>query len=252
MAQSAPIKNVPDVSAERFVEKLKTYQSAEERKKYHRYFKFDDSPSGDGDVFIGVRMGQVFALAKEFIDMPLGEIEKLLESQVHEARVGGVSIMDFQARNKKMPQARRQELYDLYLRRHDRINDWDLVDRSAPYVIGSYLFAFDKPRDILYKLAVSKNIWERRTAIVSTLYLSGKGDVTNAFKIAEMLLNDDQDLIHKATGWALRSAGQVDRRQLLIFLDQHAATMPRVMLRYSIEHLDQEQRAHYLSIKKAR
>ena len=100
------------------------------------------------------------------MEMPLDEIEKLLESKIHEVRVGAVSVMDFQARRKKTPESRRQELYNLYLRRHDRINDWDLVDRSAPYVVGSYLF--DKPRAVLYKLARSKNIWERRTAIVST------------------------------------------------------------------------------------
>src|SRR5688572_11059590 len=240
-----------EISAEQFVEKLKTHQSTEELKKYHRYFKFDEDPSNTGDKFIGVRMGQVFALAKEFIEMPLSEIEKLLESPIHEVRVGGVSIMDFQARSKKTPQIRRQELYDLYLRRHDRINTWDLVDRSALYVIGCYLFDFNKPRDILYKLAGSNDTWERRTAIVSTLYFVGKGDVTDAFEIAEILLKDDQDLIHKATGWALRSAGQHDREKLLSFLDKHAASMPRTALRYAMEHLDKKQRDDYLSRKKS-
>jgi len=235
----------PGITAKRFVERLKAYRSPEELKKIQHYFKH-----GEGDVFIGVRMGQVFALAKEFIDMSPGEIEELLENPIHEVRVGGVSIMDFQARGKKTPQARRQELYDLYLRRHDRINNWDLVDRSAPYVVGSYLFDFDKPHDILYKLARSKDTWERRTAIVSTLYFIGKGDVADAFKIAEILLKDDQDLIHKATGWALRYAGDKDPQRLLSFLNKHAATMPRTTLRYAIEHLDKEQRDHYLSMKK--
>jgi len=164
--------------------------------------------------------------------------------------VGAVSIMDFQARNKKTPQPRRKELYDLYLRRHDRINNWDLVDRAAPYVIGSYLFDLDKPRKILYKLARSKDIWERRTAIVSTLYFIGKNDVSDAFKLAEILVNDDEDLIHKGTGWALRYAGDKDSQLLLNFLDKHAATMPRTLLRYATEHLDKVQREHYLSLKK--
>ena len=237
------------MSAEQFVEKLKTYQSAEELKKYHRYFTFDESDKDD--TFIGVRMGQVFALAKEFIEMSPSEIEKLLESPIHEVRVGGVSIMDFQARSKKTPQARRQELYDLYLRRHDRINNWDLVDRAAPYVIGSFLFDFDRPHNILYKLARSKVTWERRTAIVSTLYFIGKGDVEDAFKIAEILLKDDQDLIHKATGWALRYAGDKDPQKLTSLLNKHAASMPRAALRYAIEHLDKKQRDHYLKMKKA-
>jgi len=203
---------------------------------------------GEKDVFIGVAMGQVFALAKAFIDMPLGEIEVLLESPIHEARVGAVSIMDFQARSKKTPEARRRELYDLYLRRHDRINNWDLVDRAAPYVVGGYLF--DKPRRVLYKLARSKNVWERRTAILSTYYFIRQGDVDDTFKIAEMLLKDEHDLIHKAVGGWLREAGKKDRPRLLSFLDQYAATMPRVALRYAIEHLDKLQRAHYLGMKK--
>lgn len=217
-------------------------RSEQKAQSIQRYFRH-----GEGDVFIGVSMGQVFALAKEFIAMPLDEIEKLLESPIHEARVGAVSIMDFEARSKKTPEARRKDLFDLYIRRHDRINNWDLVDRSAPFVIGGYLF--DKPRDVLYKLARSKNAWERRTAITSTWYFIRQGDVADTFKIAGMLLNDDHDLIYKATGGWLRAAGDKDRPQLLRFLDEHAATMPRVMLRYAIEHLDKKQREHYLGLK---
>jgi hypothetical protein len=236
------------MNAKRFVEKLKTHRSPDELKKIQRYFKSGEGEYGDGDEFIGVRMGQVFALAKEFIDMPPEQIEKLLESPIHEVRAGAVSIMDWQARNKKTPETRRKELFDLYIRRHDRINNWDLVDRSAPYVVGGYLF--DKPRGILYKLARSKNIWERRTAIVSTYYFVRKGEVADTFKIAEMLLNDDQDLIHKATGGWLREAGKKDRQRLLGFLDKHATTMPRTALRYAIERLEKKQRDHYLSLKK--
>jgi 3-methyladenine DNA glycosylase AlkD len=237
------------VSAERFVKKLKSFGSPEEQKKIQRYFKTGPGEYGEGDQFIGARMGQVFTLAKEFIEMPLGEIEKLLESPIHEARVGAVSIMDWQARSKKTPGERRKELFDLYLRRHDRINNWDLVDRSAPYVVGGYLF--DKPRDVLYKLARSKNVWERRTSIVSTAYFIRQGDVADTFKIAEMLLNDEHDLVHKGTGWMLRFAGEKDRQKLLSFLDRHAAAMPRTVLRYSIERLDKKQRDHYMSLKKA-
>lgn len=236
-----------NVDARQFIKKLGALRSPEEARKYLRYFKTGKGQPGEGDVFMGVRMGQVFALAKEFIAMPLEEIETLLENDFHEARVGGVSIMDFQARNKKTSEARRRELYDLYLRRHDRINNWDLVDRAAPFVVGGYLF--DKPRKILYKLARSKNIWERRTAIVSTGYFIRQGETDDAFEIAKILLADDQDLIHKATGWMLRSAGQNNRQQLTSFLDQHAAAMPRVTLRYAIEHFDKKQREHYLGMK---
>jgi hypothetical protein len=238
-----------ELSAKRFVERLKGYRSPEERKSYQRALKSVECQSGEGAEFMGVRMGQVFALAKEFIEMPPNEIEKLLENDMHDVRAGGVSIMDFQARSKKISQARRQELFDLYLRRHDRIDNWDLVDRAAPYVVGGHLF--DKPRDILYKLARSKNMWERRTAIVSTYYFIRQGDIDDTFKIAEVLVNDDQDLVQKAYGGWVREAGKKDRPRLLGFLDKHAATMPRTALRYAIEHLDKEQRAHYLSMRKA-
>lgn len=235
-------------SAEQFLEKLKTCQSAEELKKIQRYFKTGEGEYGADDQFMGVGMGQIFALAKEFMEMLPGEIEKLLESPIHEVRVGGVSIMDFQARRKKIPESRKKELFELYLNRHDRINNWDLVDRAAPSVVGGYLF--DKPRDILYRLARSENMWERRTAIVCTFYFIKQGETADTFKIAEMLLHDDQDLIHKAVGGWLREAGKKDKPRLLNFLDDFAATMPRTMLRYAIEHLEQEQRTHYLKLKK--
>jgi len=230
------------MNADEFLKRLKALRSPETAKA-HRHL----ASEGD-DAILGVRMGQVFALAKEFMDMPLDEVEKMLESPIHEMRVGAVSVMDFQARSKKTPATRRKELFDLYIRRHDRINTWDLVDRSAIYVVGGYLL--DKPRKILYKLARSKEMAERRTAIVSTLHFIGKGDVDDAFKIAELLLDDDHDLIHKAVGWALRFAGDKDRPRLLGFLDQYAATMPRVTLRYATEHFDKKQREHYLAVRK--
>jgi 3-methyladenine DNA glycosylase AlkD len=236
-----------NMSAEQFVKKLKTYRSSDQLANYQRYFKTGEGEYGEGDIFMGVRMGQVFALAKEFIEMPLVEVEKLLESEIHEVRVGAVSVMDWQARSKKTSDERRKELFNLYMRRHDRINNWDLVDRCAPYVVGGYLF--DKPRAILYKLARSKNLWERRTAIIGTGYFIKKRDVDDTFKIAELLLKDKQDLIHKAAGWMVRAAGAISRQSLLDFLDKYAATMPRTMLRYSIEHLDKQQRSHYMNLK---
>lgn len=238
-----------EMTARQFVKKLETLRSATELKKIQRYFKSGEGEYGEGDEFMGVRMGQVFALAKEFMEMPPNEIEKLLENPIHEVRVGAVSIMDWQARSKKISAERRKELFDLYIKRHDRINNWDLVDRSAPYVVGGYLF--DKSRAILYKLARSRNMWGRRTAIVSTFYFIRKGEIDDTFKIAEMLLNDKEDLIHKAAGGWLREAGKKDPKRLLSFLDQHAATMPRTFLRYAIEHLDKKQREHYLSMRKA-
>ncbi|HRI21414.1 MAG TPA: DNA alkylation repair protein, partial [Panacibacter sp.] len=137
---------------------------------------------------------------------------------------------------------------DLYMRRHDRINNWDLVDLGCLHMTGSYLF--NKPHDILYKLARSKNIWERRTAILTTCYFIRQGNVEDTFRIAEILVNDKEDLIHKATGWMLRFAGDKDRQKLFDFLDKHAATMPRTLLRYSIEKFDIKKREYYMNLKK--
>ena len=229
------------MNADVFLKRLKALRSPAVAKSHGHLASKED------DAILGIRMGQVFALAKEFIDIPLEEVETMLESPFHEMRVGAVSIMDFQARSKKTTDVRRKELFDLYIRRHDRINTWDLVDRSAIHVVGEYLF--EKPRKVLYKLAKSKKMPERRTAIVSTLYFIGKGDVEDAFKLAEIILYDKEDLIHKANGWALRFAGDKDRKQLVKFLDAHAATMPRVTLRYALEHFDKKLRDHYMSLK---
>jgi len=239
----AKAKEAP--TAGQFIELLKTYRSATELKKYERYFPVEKR---GGDKFIGVRMGQVFALAQEFIDMPPGEIEKLLESPIHEVRAGGCSIMGKSGSDKKVSDNRLKELYDLYMRRHDRINNWDLVDLAAHQVVGRYLV--DKPRKILYKLARSKNRWERRTAILSTAHFIRKGDVDDVFKIAEILVRDKEDFVQKAAGWMLRFAGDKDRKRLIRFLDTHAAHMPRVALRNSIEHFPKKQRDHYLSLTK--
>ena len=195
-------------------------------------------------------MGQIFALAKAHMDMPLAEIRTLLASPDHLARVGAVSIMDFQARSRKTSQDGRRALFELYIDQHDQIDTWDLVDRSAIWVVGEYLR--DKPRDVLYRLAGSDRPMERRTAILSTFAFIRHGDLEDAYRIAELLVDDDEDLVHKAVGWMLREAGKRDEPRLRAFLDEHAATMPRVMLRYSIEKLDPAVRASYFARKAAR
>lgn len=236
------------MNAEKFSKELKALQSDEELKKHERYFKFVSNDQSSDDYFIGVRMGSIFELSKRYVDMPVGEIEKLLESPIHEIRVGALSIMGQCAKGKKCSEERLKELSDLYLRRHDRINNWDLVDLAAYYVVGKYLA--DKPKDVLYKLARSKNLWERRSAIVATAhFILKQKQVDDTFKIAEILVNDKEDLVNKGTGWMLRAAGDVDRKRLLAFLDKYAATMPRVLLRYSIEKLDKDLREHYLKMK---
>ncbi len=235
-------------TAAAFIAQLQTYQSDIEQEKIQRYFKKEKDAYNADDEFMGVKMGQVFALAKIFVMMHPTEIEILMESPIHEIRAGALSIMEKQARLKKTSNDRKKELYDLYLRRHDRINHWDLVDLGARHVIGAYLF--DKPRDILYELAQSVNVWERRTAIVSTAYFIGQKDKADTFGIAEMLVNDPHHLIHKAVGGWIREAGKSDRSRLISFLDKHAAHMPRTMLRYAIEHFEPIERTYYLNLKK--
>jgi 3-methyladenine DNA glycosylase AlkD len=236
---------VASPTAERFVQVLDGYRSAEELAKIQRYFKSGKGEYGDGDIFIGVRMGQVFECAKAFIEMPPDEIETMLESPHHEVRAGAVSIMARQAARKKTPEDRKQELYELYLRRHDRINNWDLVDLGAGDVVGDYLVG--KPHDVLFELARSANLWERRTAILSTMSFMPHGQLDDAFRLAELLLDDPEDLMHKAVGAVLRQAGKYDRVRLLSFLDLHAGRMPRVCLRTAIEHLDPAERRAFMA-----
>ena len=195
-----------------------------------------------------IPMGQLFDLAKDFVGASLEEIEVLLDRPDHPPRVVAVSIMDFQARRKATPEGRRRELYDLYLRRHDRIDTWDLVDRAAPHVVGGYLW--DKPREPLYRLAASPHWYERRTSIVSTWFFIRNGDLDDTFRLAQILANDPEDLVQKAVGGWIREAGKRDEQRLRDFLDRNAATMPRTALRYAIERLPSDARDYYLNRKK--
>jgi 3-methyladenine DNA glycosylase AlkD len=212
--------------------------------KVARFFWPDPNAHSSDNKMLGVSIGKIFPIAKQFVEMSLKDIERLLDNPYYEVRVGAVSIMDFQARNKKIAPEERKALYDLYLRRHDRINNWDLVDRAAPYVVGGYLA--DKSRAVLYKLARSRNPWERRTAIVSTYYFIRLGDVNDTFGVAEILAQDKHELVQKAVGSWIREAGKKDQKQLVNFLGKHARSMPRTMLRYAVEKLPPAQRAKFL------
>lgn len=233
---------MPVLTAKIFIEQLSLLKTEAALKNVQRFFREENA----NNQFLGIRMANIFDLAKVFAAMSLPEIEKLLQSKYYEARMGAVSIMDFQARNKKTPAPHKKELFELYLRRHDCINNWDMVDRSAPYVLGGYLF--DKPRNVLYQLAQSANVWERRTAIVSTYYFIRQNDLSDTFKIASILVNDKHDLIQKAVGSWIREAGKKDQLVLMEFLDTHAAAMPKTMLRYAIEKLDKKEKDYYLKL----
>jgi 3-methyladenine DNA glycosylase AlkD len=241
--KTANIDSEPDLTAERFVEKLSQFKSDEELGKVEKYFKGNDKKT----KAFGVKFGDIFKTAEDFTQMLLEEINLLLDSDFYEIRMGAVSIMDFQAKHKKTSSEKKKELFELYLKRHDRLNNWDFVDRGAYNIIGEYLL--DKPREILYQLADSKYIWERRTAIVSTYAFIKKGQIEDTFKIAEILLNDKEELINKAVGSWIREAGKKDKKRLIDFLNQFAPTMPRVTLRYAIEKLDKQEKDFYLKLK---
>jgi 3-methyladenine DNA glycosylase AlkD len=234
-------------TADAFIAALEAEATEAERVKYERYFPPASMRPGDG--FVGVPMGRVFALAGEFSDLSLGEIEDLLESDIHEARAGAIKVLALRASARGAREQARTESFELYLRRHDRIDSWDLVDLGAPYIVGPYLF--DKPRDLLDQLAASESPWERRTALYATVAFVRTGQVDDAFRIAERLIDDPHDSVQKAVGTVLRTAGDRAPERLRAVLDRHAPTMPRVALRMAIEKLDQRNRDHYLAMGKS-
>ncbi|WP_105030773.1 DNA alkylation repair protein [Arthrobacter ruber] len=216
---------------------LRSMATEEQRIKYERFFPGDDS-------LIGVRMGDVFNLARTALSMPVAELEALLESSTHEVRVGACSIMGKSATAKKVTSDRRQELYELYLRRHDRINTWDLVDLGAHQVLGHWLL--DKPRTPLYDLARSDFWPERRSAIVATAAYLRRDETDDTLRIAALLADDGEEFVQKGVGWMLRYVGDVDRARLLVHLDEYAEKMSRTAVRAAIEKLDRPTRERYL------
>jgi 3-methyladenine DNA glycosylase AlkD len=221
------------LTADAFVTALRALASPEEAAKRRRHYA--------GVHVIGVRMGTVFELAKAYAAMPLDQIDALLDHPAYEARMGAVSVMDAQARRNATSPERREALFELYLRRHDRLDNWDFPDRAAPHVVGRWLA--ERPRDVLYRLARSADVWERRTALVATAYFLKQGEVEDTYAIAELLLDDPEDSTQKAVGSWLREAGKRDPSRLIAFLDEHAARMSRVALRSASERLEAETRS---------
>lgn len=218
------------------------------------FFKTSPGEYGAGDVFIGVTVPQQRTVARAFAELPLAELDILLDSEVHEHRLTGVIIATKQFEKassaRGFDEGRRAALADWYLAalRRGRVNNWDIVDSSAPGILGAWLF--DRPRDILFELAVSPVLWERRVAMISTQGFINRGDASTALELAAVLRDDPHDLMQKAVGWMLRELGKrVDRALLIAFLDEHAARMPRTELSYATEHLAPELRAHYRALR---
>lgn len=202
------------------------------------YFKTSPGSYAEHDSFMGVTVPVLRKIAKSFLYVTLEDLSLLIQSKINEERLLALIILTAQYKAGSL--AQKEEIYQFYRTNMRHINNWNLVDSSAHFIIGAHLF--ERDRDVLEELAASQNLWERRIAIVSTWYFIRKSDLEWTFKIAKLLLNDSHDLIHKAVGWMLREAGKKDEARLVSFLCDHAHQMPKTMLRYAIERLSKEQK----------
>lgn len=208
-----------------------------------KFFKTGKGEYGEGDRFIGISVPVVRKIARQHLSLGFTDLTNLLASAIHEYRSAALEILVAQYARADEPQ--RERIVAFYLRHTRRMNNWDLVDAAAPYILGRHLQT--RSREVLHDFAASRNLWERRIAIVATLALIRGGDIEETFRIAEKLLDDKHDLIHKAVGWALRESGKVSPGRLVAFLRRHCQRVPRTTLRYAIERFPRRQRKRFLA-----
>jgi 3-methyladenine DNA glycosylase AlkD len=211
-----------------------------------RFFKTGVGQYGEGDKFLGVVVPAQRIVAKKFKDLPLAEVDQLLQSPYHEHRLTALLILVEQFKN--AAEAEQAKLVKFYLAKTKFINNWDLVDLSTPKILGEWLVAHPDSK-LLEKLADSKNLWERRIAVLACFAFIRRGELKQIFYLAEKLMDDKHDLMHKAIGWMLREAGKRDEKALRKFLDKYCCKMPRTMLRYAIEKFGEEERRKFLNSK---
>jgi 3-methyladenine DNA glycosylase AlkD len=223
-------------------EELTAYSDPIKKEVLPRFFKTGKGEYGEGDCFLGVVVPHTRLIAKRHKDASLQTLDELLQSTWHECRLCALLMLVEQFR--KANPLEQSQIIDFYLAHTDRMNNWDLVDLSAPYLLGAYLF--DKSHDPLYRLADSTHLWEQRMAIVATIYFIRHGEYIDTMILSEHLLHHPHDLIRKAVGWMLREVGKRDKDLLIQFLEKHAAVMPRVMLRYAIEKFSPDERARFM------
>lgn len=230
-------------------ELLKEIEKSANKEKaelYQRFFKTGKGEYGEGDIFLGLTMPQQREIAKKYYDLSLPKIQELLKSKIHEYRMTGLIILVEKYKKAKSDEDK-ANIFNFYLKNTKKINNWDLVDVTCPRIVGDFLFRNDKKhRKILYNLAHSDNLWEKRIGIISTRAFINKGEFEDALAISEILLNDKHDLIHKAVGWMLREVGKKDKTVLEKFLKFHYKNMPRTALRYAIEKFPEDERKKYL------
>lgn len=236
------------ITASKLKDSLQAYASDSDAAFLQRFFKTGAGEYGEGDQFIGVRVPKTRLVCREFKDLPLTEIKKLLASPIHEHRLAAVIIMS--AQYKKADHQKQQEIFNLYLSALDnrQVNNWDIVDVSCEHIVGAHAREYDQ--DILFVLAKSKKLWHQRVAMVSCFAWLRNNEVGPTLELAEILWMEKHDLLQKAVGWMLRETGKrVDESLLIDFLDLHAHTMPRTELRYAIERLSPEKRLYYMEMK---
>lgn len=222
--------------------RLQALASKETAQSLQWFFKTGPGEYGEGDVFIGIKVPALRKLAAEFSSAPLKTVKALLKSRIHEERTLGLMILVRQFAIGS--QTLQEQIFDFYLAHTRYINNWDLVDGSAPYIVGPFLW--ERDREKLYRLARSASLWDRRIAILSTFHFIRRNDFRDALRISRILLADKHDLIHKAVGWMLREIGKRDQAVEESFLKTHYRKMPRTMLRYAIERLPESRRRRYL------
>ena len=222
-------------------QETKELQDLKQQRIHERFFKTGPGEYGAGDVFYGIKVPILHKIAIKYKDLPLRQTEILLHDKIHEHRMTAlfILILKYQTGEARL----KQQIYQLYLKNYKYINNWDLVDISCIKIVGDYLL--NKPKEILYKLAKSKNLWQRRVAIISTFAFIREKQYQDTLNLAKILLKDKHDLIHKAVGWMLREVGKRDKQTEVKFLDKYASQMPRVMLRYAVEKFSQNERKKY-------
>jgi len=229
----------------------KAYSNPKRKETNEWFFKTGKGQYGEGDKFIGISMPDVRIIAKKYLNLSIKDVEKLLHSKIHEHRMIALVIWTYQFEKAASPDVpsdkgnkTREKIYKTYLKNTKHINNWDLVDVTTPRIVGRWLM--DKDRNILYKLAKSRNLWEKRISVLGTFPFIANNDFKDSIKICEMHLKDTHDLMHKACGWMLREIGKKDEKTLTNFLDKYSKVMPRTMLRYSLERLSKKQRENYM------
>ncbi|MEK6892702.1 MAG: DNA alkylation repair protein [Nanoarchaeota archaeon] len=222
---------------------LRSFANPSKAKLLQRFFKTGKGEYGEGDVFLGLVVPEQRKIAKKYCDLTLRDLQELIKSKIHEERL--ISLFILINKYDRASAEDKKEIYEFYLKNAKYINNWDLVDLSAPNIPGAHLV--DKNREVLYSLAKSENLWEKRIAILSCFSFIKNGDFDDALKIAEILLHDKHDLIHKAVGWMLREIGKRNKKAEEVFLKKYYKTMPRTMLRYAIEKFPENERKKYLN-----